>query len=112
MEDETLQLKLQYIKDAVDEIKEKIRDFENVNLNIQKLDFANEKQDTRISRLEKEIDSVSESRKRIYERIETLEQKPQKEKADIVNSALKYAGVAVLGGAIAFVLSKLGVLFQ
>jgi hypothetical protein len=112
MEDETIQVELQYIKKAVDENNDKIKGFENIILNIQKLDFANKEQDNRINHLEKELESICESRKRIFERIETLEQIPQKEKAAIVNTTLKYVGMAVLGGAVAFVLSKLGVLFK
>jgi septal ring factor EnvC (AmiA/AmiB activator) len=112
MEESTLLLKLQYITDTVKEIKDKMKDFENVNLNFKDLEYANRQQNERLDRAEAAIKDGYESRKRIYARIEVLEQTPQKEKAAMVNNALKYAGVAVLGGALAFVLSKLGALFQ
>jgi shikimate kinase len=112
MEESTLQLELQYIKDAVDEIKDKIKDFESISLNLKDLEYTNKTQNERLNRAEKTIENVLDTRKRIYERIEALEQTPQKEKAAMVNTAFKYAGMAFLGGAMAFVLNKLGVLFQ
>jgi hypothetical protein len=80
---------------------------------------VNRQQDERVTRAEAAIKEGSDLHKRIRERIEKLEkaveelgEKPIKDKAGIVNTAITYAGMAALGGAVAFVLSKGGMMFQ
>jgi hypothetical protein len=79
----------------------------------------NRQQDGRMARAEAAIKEAYDLHKRTRERIEKLEkavedlgEKPIKDKAEMVNTVIKYAGMAVLGSAVAFVLSKVGVLFQ
>jgi shikimate kinase len=112
MIDEVLVLKLQYITETVDEINRKIKEFENIYLIIKDLENTSNTHSERITRAEKGIENIVETRKRIYERIEVIEHQSQKEKAAIVNGAVRYVGIACLGGVVAFVLGKLGVLFQ
>ena len=119
MEEETLLVELKYIKQAIDDIKIQFEKLEKVPVVLKELEHVNRLQDERMARAEAAIKESSDSRKRIYDRLEGFEkalkdlgEKPMKEKAEIVNAAIRYAGMAVLGGVVAFVLSKVGVLFQ
>jgi septal ring factor EnvC (AmiA/AmiB activator) len=119
MEDETILVELKHINDSINDIKTRFEKFEHIPVALKDIENANQRQDERMARAEEAIKEGYNSRKRIYDRIDDLEkslkdlgEKPIKEKAEIVNAALKYAGVAVLGGALAFILNKLGVLFK
>jgi chromosome segregation ATPase len=119
MEEETILVELKHINESINEIKARIKEIGQLPVAIKDLENANQRQDDRMARAEESIKEVHESRKRIYDRLDVLEksckdlgERPTKEKAEIVNTVLKYAGVAILGGALAFVLGKVGVLFK
>jgi aspartate carbamoyltransferase catalytic subunit len=117
MEEETILVELRHIKESINEIKARIERLESVTL--KEIEQTNRLQDERMMRAEAAIKENSDSRKRIYDQLDELEkslkdlrEKPIKDKAEIINTVIKYAGTAVLGGVVAFVLSKIGILFQ
>jgi archaellum component FlaC len=119
MNEETILVELKHIKESINEIKARLEKLEHIPIALKDMEYMNRQQDERVARAEAAIKEGSDSRKRIQERLEELEkavkevsEKPIKDKAEVVNTAMKYAGMAVLGGAVAFVLSKVGVLFQ
>jgi cysteinyl-tRNA synthetase len=119
MEEGTILVELKHITESINEIKTRLEKFENISIALKDIENTNQRQDERMSRAEDAIHEDFEARKHVHERIDSVErtikdlvEKPAKEKEKIVNAVLKYAGVAVLGGALAFILNKLGVLFK
>jgi archaellum component FlaC len=119
MNEETILVELKHIKESINKIEARFEKLEAVPVALKDIEHMNRQQDERMARAEAAIKEGSDSRKRIQERLEELEkslkevsEKPIKDKAEVVNTAMKYAGMAVLGGVVAFVLSKVGGLFQ
>jgi archaellum component FlaC len=119
MNEETILVELKHIKESINKIEARFEKLETISVALKDMEYMNRQQDERMARAEAAIKEGSDSRKRIQERLEKLEkavedlsEKPIKDKAEIVNTVIKYAGMAVLGGAVAFVLSKVGGLFQ
>jgi predicted RNase H-like nuclease (RuvC/YqgF family) len=110
--EETIGIELQHIKQDIKEIKIRLDKFEQIFLMLKENEHVNRSQDERKTRAEDKIKEDRGRIERLEKDLEDLREKPVKDKAEIINTALKYAGMAVLGGAVAFVLSKVGVLFQ
>jgi archaellum component FlaC len=99
--EESLCVELKHINNDIKEIKTRLDKFDQIFVMLKENEHTNHLQDERMSRVE---DKIKEDRGRI-ERLEKdlkdLSEKPVKAKAEIINTALKYAGMAVLGGVVA-----------
>jgi DNA repair exonuclease SbcCD ATPase subunit len=105
MNEEAILVELKHIKESVNEIKTRFEKLEAIPVALKDIEHMNHQQDERIARAETAIERLEKALKEVGE-------KPLKDKAELVNTVMKYAGMAVLGGAVAFILSKVGVLFQ